>query len=297
MPVVTNVHIAEDRQPELVDDAHAHVAESPVWDVARQRLWWTDLLRGELHGFDLSSGPITPVNIGQSLGFVAPAEGGALLAGTRNGFGLLNEEFKLMVSVEGEDSLRRMSDGKCDLQGRAWGGTMHDINRVDGRIYRLNPGWQLTLIRDDLKVPNGIDWSIDGQRMYITDSEGPSVEVWYYDQAIGVPVERLTAITIEPGAGQPDGITVDSEDCVWVALWGGGAIRRYSPDGERLLEIPIPCDLVTSVTFGGPELMDLYVTTARYRLSPEELKTQPHAGGIFRCQPGVQGRPANVYAS
>lgn len=282
-------------QPELVHDAAAELGESPVWDARLGRLWWTDLLRGELHGYDVTHGPLEPLPIGQSLGFVALESGGALLAGTREGLGLLDESFELRVPVERGSPQRRMSDGKCDLQGRAWGGTMHDVDRVDGRLYRLDSGWRLNLVREDLKVPNGLAWSGDGERMYITDSEGPTVEAWRYDQESGVPTERLHAITIEPGAGQPDGMTIDEDDCVWIALWGGGAVRRYSPEGELLLQIQVPCTLVTSVTFGGDDLTDLYITTARYRMSPEKLASEPHAGGIFRYRPGVRGRLANVY--
>ncbi len=295
MPVMENVLTSDLSKIELVEDAAAEVGESPVWDASLRRLWWIDLFRGELHGFDVEHGPIEPILIGQSLGFVALTGCGALLAGTQEGFGLLGKDFDLKVPVERDAPDRRMSDGKCDLHGRAWGGTMHDAERADGRLYRLDSGWRLSLVREDLKVPNGLAWSGDGERMYITDSEDSTVNVWRYDQEQGVPTERLQTISIEQGAGLPDGITVDEDDCVWIALWGGGVVRRYSPEGELMLQISLPCTLVTSVAFGGDDLGDLYITTARYRLSPEKLASEPHAGGIFRYRPGVRGRLASPY--
>lgn len=283
---------------ELVFDAGAEVAESPVWDARRRRLWWVDLLRGELHAYDIGAGPRPPIILDHTLGFVAPSADGALVAGTQSGFGRVQgERFELLASVEADQTERRMNDGKCDPQGRLWGGTMNEKTRRRGCLYRLDPGRPVARVHDDLCVPNGLAWSANSECMWTVDTDRSAIIAWQFDPELGAPVERLRTISIEPGVGQPDGLTIDEDDCIWVALWGGSRVRRYAPDGDLMGEILVPSSLVTSVTFGGEDLDELYVTTARYRLSPEQLAQEPHAGAIFRCNPGVHGRPPDAYGA
>jgi sugar lactone lactonase YvrE len=283
---------------EAVFDAQSEVGESPVWDVERGGLWWVDLLRGELHYWDGLSASTRQTTIGQSLGFVVPFQSGhRFVAGTRDGIGVIDEDghFSLIVPVERDRPDFRMNDGKCDPHGRLWAGTMNDLTHRDGRLYCMTGDWHVSTIFEGLRVPNGIGWTKDGRLMYFADTGIPRLELWDFDPVNGRPIQCAHVVTFGPDEGGPDGLTVDAEGCAWVCMWGGHSVRRYSPTGEWLQTIDIPAKNVASCVFGGQDFQDLYITTARYGLSPEELHVWPLSGCVFRCCPGVRGVPADAF--
>ena len=143
---------------------------------------------------------------------------------------------------------------------------------------------------------NGIAWSPDGAELYYVDTGRGSLDRLELDPASGAVAGRTTLVRVPPRDGLPDGLTVDAEGYLWLALWGGGCVRRYTPRGELDRELRLPVDLVTSVTFGGEGLAELYVTTARDGLTPAQLTEQPLAGSVFRCRPGVQGLAPSTFA-
>lgn len=276
----------------VVLDAHAETGEGPVWDVAAQRLWWVDIPRGAIHQFDPADRTDTVVYAGQPVGAVALRNQGGLLLAAQDGFAELHDgELRLLAPVEEDRPENRMNDGKVDPAGRFWAGTMAlDSTAGAGTLYRLDPDRRAYPVLSDLTISNGIDWSPDGQTMYFIDSTPGTVTAFPFERASGEIGPGETLIEIPESEGLPDGMTVDSAGGLWVAIWGGSAVRHYSPDGVLIDVIDLPVTQVTSCAFGGPDLGDLYITTAAEGLSPVERVQQPHAGAVFRVRPGVIGR-------
>ena len=187
-----------------------------------------------------------------------------------------------------------MNDAKCDTAGRLWAGTMDVREREPiGALYRVASADRIEVVVSDVTVSNGLDWSPDDHLFYYIDSRQMGVDVFDFDRATGTITNRRRLIDLAPGEGEPDGLTVDSEGCLWVALWDGWSLRRYRPDGELVGVVEVPAARVTCGTFGGDDLGTLYVTTAR----PDEPDArQPHAGGIFGVRPGCRGLPAHRFA-
>lgn len=284
---------------ELACDVKAEVGESPVWDIQRGGLWWVDLLRGELHFWESRAGDVVRARVGQSLGFVVPSlRSDSFVVGLADGIGVLTTDgqYTLMKAVEADRRNFRMNDGKCDRQGRLWAGTMNDATHRDGCLYRVDADWQVTKVAESLGVPNGIGWTRNGTRMYFADTGRARLEMWDFDPSNGERTEMSNVIEFDESDGGPDGLTVDAEDCVWVCLWGGHQVRRYAPSGEWLETIEVPALNVASCVFGGDDLRDLYVTTARYGMSTTDLQRWPLSGALFRCRPGVQGVPADPFS-
>lgn len=277
--------------------ADSDVGESPVWDIDRGGLWWVDLLRGELHYWDGRANTHQTSSVGQSLGFIVPFESGDFVAGTRDGIGVLtpNGGFDLICPVELERPNFRMNDGKCDPQGSLWAGTMSDATHANGSLYRINANWEVKRIADGLSVPNGLGWTRNGELMYLADTGRARLEWWQFDAYRGVPTKLLYVVSFSDVEGGPDGLAVDSEDCAWVCLWGGHGLRRYAPDGEMLESIEIPALNAASCAFGGDDFRDLYITSARYGLTLEQLRQWPLSGSIFRYRPDVGGMPAQPF--
>ena len=192
-----------------------------------------------------------------------------------------------VIEVEKELAGNRMNDGRCDPAGRFWAGTMADRWEdapAAGALYRLDGtsgALAATKVVGGITVANGIDWTPDGRHMYYVDSPSQQVDVFDFDGDTGTPRNRSAFVTVPAAEGLPDGLVVDADGGVWVALFGAGVLRRYSPSGRVDREIRLPATLVTSAAFGGPDLADLYITTARHRLTEQQRERQPQAGSLF----------------
>jgi sugar lactone lactonase YvrE len=184
-----------------------------------------------------------------------------------------------------------MNEGGADPVGNFWCGSMaYDEHEGGGALYRLAPDLTARKVLDGVTISNGLGFSPDGTRAYYVDT--PTRRVDAFDHADGALTGRRTAFPIADGPGSPDGLTVDAEGCVWVALFDGAAVHRYSPDGALLAAVPLPVAQVTACTFGGPDLDRLYVTTSREGLDGDALAAQPLAGALFCVDlPGVRGLP------
>ena len=187
-----------------------------------------------------------------------------------------------------------MNDGKCDPQGRLWAGSMaYDARPGAGALYRLDGDLTVHEIVQAVTISNGLAWTPDGTTMYYIDTPTGRVDAFDADPATGAITGRRPWVGIPEAAGGPDGMTIDDEGCLWVALWGGSAVHRYAPDGRLDTVVSLPCRQVTSCAFGGAGLDELYITSSSLGLSAEEIAAQPLAGQLFLLRPGVTG-PAAV---
>ncbi|MEU6913606.1 SMP-30/gluconolactonase/LRE family protein [Streptomyces olindensis] len=264
------------RPYEVAVRAEAELGEGPTWDAAAGRLLWIDILGSRVHTYDPATGHRTLRRTEQHVGAVKPRAGGGLVLNLRDGVGLLDPDGTFRWLHHEPVPGRRANDAAVAPDGTLWAGTMrYDEAPGGGTLSRVTGEGTVDVVLDDVAVSNGTGWSPDGRLMYYIDSPTRRVDV--FDHADGRISGRRTLAEIEEGAGFPDGLTVDADGCVWVALWQGAAVRRYTPDGrlDRVVELPVP--LVTACAFGGADLTDLYITTARTGLTePPAL-----AGSLF----------------
>jgi sugar lactone lactonase YvrE len=284
---------------ELVLDAGAEVGEGPAWDAQAGHLVWVDITGCLVHLFDPLTGANRSFEVGQHVGAAAPRAAGGLILALRGGFGVLDLDSGHVEQIADTETSRpenRMNDGKCDTAGRFWAGSMTYAERgTAGSLYRLDHDRSVVRVLSGIGLSNGLGWSPDDRLMYHIDSLAQTVYVQDFDGPSGSITNRRPLIQVDPEMGTPDGLTVDADGCLWVGFWGGGAVRRYGPDGAQLDEVRLPVRQVTSCAFGGPDGGDLYITTAARGLSAQEREEQPGAGGVFRCRPGVTGPPASAY--
>ncbi|MGI8702591.1 MAG: SMP-30/gluconolactonase/LRE family protein [Nocardioidaceae bacterium] len=285
---------------EVVLDVGAEVAEGPLWDSTSNELLWVDIPRCLVHWFRPVDGRVESFDAGQSVGAVAVRAAGGLMLAMRDGFGRLDRHsghLELACVVEKDRSDNRMNDGKCDSAGRFWAGTMAlDMSPGAGALYRLGTDLRAVRVLQPVSVSNGLGWSPDDRTMYFVDSLTGGVDAFEYRADSGSIDNRRRLIDVAPDDGLPDGMVVDAEGFLWLAVWGGWSVRRYAPDGALDLVVELPTAQITSCAFGGEAMDELYITSAAHGLSARERREQPHAGAIFRVRPGVQGMPAQRFA-
>lgn len=276
---------------EQITDPIAYHAEGPVWSARWGGLRWLDMLAGDILSFD-GNGRVVRRHVGTIVAAVRPRkQGGAVLALERR-FALEDADGTLteLDEIWSHDAAR-MNEGGCDPDGRFYCGSMaYDRTPGAASLYRLDADRSVHRILDGLTISNGLEWSPDGSRAYYNDTATGAVSVFDYDAASGLTSRRIFA-TI-PDDGWPDGLTVDSEGGVWVALADRGAVWRFTPDGRRDEVIALPATKVTACAFGGDRLDELYITTSRENLEPG---IEPLAGSLFRARPGVTGLPVREF--
>jgi len=276
--------------------AQAALGEGALWNPEARQLYWVDIEGRAFHIFD----PGTRRDVAfptEARGgtLVAPPAGDVLLA-LQTGIHQLNittGQLTLLVNPLTEPSLR-FNDGKCDPAGRFWVGTF-DLEQKSraGTLYRLDPDGRLHVMIRGITNSNGLAWSPDRRTMYYIDTPTLAVQAFDYDNATGSIANPRVVVRVPKHAGFPDGMTIDAEGKLWVALWGGGTVRRYDPQTGALLQaIEVPAPFTSSCAFGGPDLKTLYITTARGGLTPEQLEQFPLSGDVFAVEPGVRGVPA-----
>ena len=276
----------------------AELGEGAVWDQERQQLIWVDITGRRIHFYDPASRRNESIELDGTPSVAIPRREGGLIVALTHGIAFLttNGEIQDLVSLPQDEVLARMNDGNCDSAGRLWVGTMGLGEEAGaGSLYRLDPDLTVTRVLVGVTISNGIDWSPDDRLMYYVDSAEGRVDVFDFDVDSGAVGNRRPFVVIENDGVVPDGLTVDAEGAVWVACWGGSAVRRYTPDGSFDGELRLPTQNITSCAFGGPRFGDLYVTSARETLSADELAREPDAGGVFVCRPGVHGRPQRPF--
>ena len=270
----------------------ALLGEGPTWDGARQRLVWVDILNSRVHTFDPAGGARTVMAAGQHVGAAKPREGGGLVVNLRDGIGLYGTDGAFSWLHREVVLGRRGNDAAVAPDGALWAGTMpYGEQPGGGDLKRVTGDGTAATVLPEVTVSNGIGWSPDGSLMYYNDTPTRRIDV--FDVSGPEVAGRRTFAEIEEGAGYPDGLTVDAEGAVWVALWDGGAVRRYTPDGRLDRVVTLPVRRPTACAFGGTELRDLYVTTASVGADPA---ASPLAGSLLVLPGAGQGLAQPAFA-
>jgi len=274
-----------------VADVHAVLGEGPAWVAREQALYWVDIKGYKIFRLD-NSGATTEWQTPLRVCSIVPRASGGFIGGTERGIALMDpavDRFEIVADPEEALPHNRFNDGKVDRQGRFWAGTMDDLETAaTGTLYRIDPDLSCSPIDGDYRITNGPAFSPDGRIMYHNDTARQVTYAFDLD-ALGRASDRRIFLQFGPGDGNPDGMTVDTEGCLWIAFWGGSCIRRFSPAGERLQTVRLPVLQPSSCAFGGADLDRLYVTSASVGLDEESLRMQPNAGGLFMFTPGVRG--------
>jgi sugar lactone lactonase YvrE len=277
------------------------LAEGPLWDEPRERLLWVDINAGEVHVGRLGAGnaidTVEVVVLGDIVAAVVAARDGRLAVARRRDVIVLGDEAgtRSLATLIDPNRDSRLNDGGCDPAGRLLIGSMAlDGRERDERLWRLEPDGNVTVLDDDLTLSNGLGWSPDGGTLYSVDTTPGVIHARAYDARTGATGERREAVRITDGS--PDGMTVDAEGNLWVAIFGAGEVRCLTPQGELLATIDVPAPHVTSVAFAGPSLDTLVITTAREELDPAALREHPLSGRLFCARPGVNGLPPTPWA-
>ena len=287
--------------PHPVSNTRAILGEGPVWHDGK--LLWVDIEGCKAFSHDPATGIDHAIELPERIGCIWPSSTkGKLLCGLQSGLAFLDPatgELDPVADPESDLPRTRFNDGKCDPRGRFWAGTMDmEETAALGSLYMLDEQQNVTRQWQGVTVSNGLAWDPDGQTVYYIDSPTREVAAFDYDPATGAMSNRRIAIPIPEGEGFPDGMTIDTEGKLWIALWQGWGVVRYDPKtGERLSKIELPVEKVTSCTFGGPGCDELYITTARIHLDDRALASQPLAGALFKIDPGAKGLPTVPFGS
>jgi sugar lactone lactonase YvrE len=287
---------------ELAVPAQCELAEGPVWDGDSQRLLWVDIPAGRVHSFDPAAGARSSFGVGCQIGAAGLTTTGRLVLALENEFAVCDADggnLRRLRSPVTDPRLVRFNDGKPDPWGGFWAGTMQRDEGRDGLgcLYRLGPDGAISDLVRGVSLSNGLDWTDDRTRFYYVDSPTGAIDLFDTDPQTGALSNRRRFVDVTPdGRGIPDGLTIDADGGIWIAVWGTGEVRRYEPDGQLDTIVRLPVSQVSSAAFGGADLSTLYITTARENFTPARLAAEPHAGDIFRCAPGVRGRLPFRYA-
>lgn len=274
---------------ELLLDAKTTLGESPAWDAKTQTLYWVDIL-----GKRIYAGKELLVQLDDFIGCLAPRKNGNLILGKRASF----VDFELATSRQTvlttliESATNRINDGKCDPSGRFFAGTM-DTNETEasGSLYSFD-GITTTRLLNGIQISNGLAWSADHKTFYYIDTPTCEIKAFDYDLNTGEIANPRTAIRVPESMGWPDGMTSDIQGNLWIAMWGGARVTRWNPHTGQLLEqISVPALQTSSCVFGGKNMNELYVTSARVGMNDDDLKKYPRSGGLFRVLTNIEGMP------
>ena len=268
-----------------------HLGEGPVWDDRTGELVRVDISGRLVHRWNPETDEATSFTTEGDVGAVVLCQDGGLMVAMECELWRVDTTYQwtLLAEVEPRPGVR-FNDCRADPRGRLWAGTLHrDREPGQAGLYRLDPGNVLTEVLPERTISNGIGWSPDGGSMYYIDSTTQRVVEYDYDLDNGELGDRSVFADIETTDGLPDGLTVDADGGVWVCLFGGGRIRRYRPDGSLDREIVLPLTNPTCPAFGGADLGTLYITTARHRLTEDQLAREPLAGAVLQLRPGELG--------
>jgi len=280
---------------ELLFDTKANLGEGPIWDARTQTLYWIDILEKRIYvGADIL------IELDELIGCIAPRKSGGLVLTKRASFwtlGLNSVRTTLLLPLTTEPSDNRFNDGKCDPRGRFIAGTMN-LNETDptGSLYSLD-GKSATKLLGGIRISNGMAWSPDYKTFYYIDTPTREVRAFDYDLDTGAIANPRKVVYVPESLGWPDGMTSDTQGNLWIAMWGGAKMTKWNPNtGELLEQIPVPAMNVSSCVFGGRNMNELYMTSARKGLEEAALMQYPLTGGVFCLETNVEGMPTFEFA-
>lgn len=289
-------------QVELLIDAKATLGEGPCWHAEEQALYWVDILEKKLHRYDPATGSEQNWLLPEPVGCVAARKTGGLIIALQNGFAFFDPQsgtHEWIRKIEADLPATRFNDGKCDPKGRFWAGTMDtsDPRQPIGSLYCFDTDRTLRKMETHVTVSNGLTWNPDYTVMYYIDTGTRKIVAYDYDLESGDISGKRVIIEFPETVGYPDGMTADQEGMLWVAMWGGWKVARWNPNtGDLLATYDIPAKNISACCFGGPDLSDLYITTARKGRPQGVDETQPHAGGLFRLKTDTKGLETFMFA-
>ena len=280
---------------QLLLDAKATLGEGPAWDAKTQTLYWVDILEKRIY-----AGTELLAQLDDYIGCLAPRKNGNLILGMRSYFADLRVDSsqQTLLAAVSESATNRINDGKCDPAGRFIAGTMA-MNETDptGALYSFD-GKQVTTLFSGVTISNGLAWSPDHKTFYYIDTPTRKVQAFDYDLATGQIANPRTAIHVPDTLGWADGMTSDTDGNLWIALWAGAQVTKWDPRTGQLLEqIPVPAFQTSCCVFGGKDMNELFVTSARKGMSEEDLKKYPLSGGLFKVETKVTGMPTFEFGS
>jgi sugar lactone lactonase YvrE len=286
---------------ELISDAKATLGEGPAWDAKTQTLYWVDILERRVY-----AGTRIIARLDDLIGCIAPRKNGHLvlsLTADEGHFSFVDlDPFDLapgkpacggqtiLASLDSEPLTNRFNDGKCDPAGRLLAGTMN-LNEKDptGSLYSFD-GKQTTHLLEGITISNGLAWCPDHKIFYYIDTPTREVKAFDYDITTGQIANPRVAVNIPESLGWPDGMTSDTQGILWIAMWGGAQVTKWNPKTGKLLEqVPVPALHTSSCVFGGKDMNELYITSARKGMSETDLKKYPLSGGLFKFTTKTEG--------
>lgn len=279
---------------DVLINLHARLGEGPRWDHRKGLLAWVDILGGHVHQTDPASGFTTTIQVGPEVGALALYGDDGYLLAIRNGFATVANARVVDFQRVFNESDVRMNDGVVDPVGRFVAGSMgRDARPETGSLYQRDLDGTVRTLFGGVTISNGLAWSASGYLMYYVDSGLQRIDLMDYDPASGEVSGRRVFVDVPEADGTPDGVAIDAEDCLWVALWGGGKVRRYSPDAKIIGEIEVPAARVSACGFGGPDLDKLFITTAAVGRG-ESIDNGGLDGALFVVDPGCRGTESIV---
>ena len=288
--------------PRVIGDVRATLGEGLCWSPSSQSLWWVDILEHRLYR-DAISGAHAAWSFDETISAVAERRQGAGLAVTlRRGLALFDPASRALVRLDEPERERegnRFNDGKCDTQGRFWGGTMDFAVRAPtGALYRFDAAGHAERAIDlAWIVTNGPTWTQDGRTMFVNDTVHRRVVAYAFDPATGAVGASREWLVLPEADGHPDGMTTDAAGRIWIAHWGGACVTCHDPvSAAELARIALPTDHITNVAFGGADMTTLFISSAKFELSDTQLAAQPLAGALFAVETDALGLAANLFA-
>lgn len=286
---------------ELLFKTEATLGEGALWDRQSQRLLWVDIEGHQLHRFDPQQGQDQTIDLGESVSTVVPRASGGLVVALTHRLVALDTAtggWEVLAEADADSRDTRFNDGKCDPAGRFWVGTLSNSRTLGAaHLWRLDADHSLHRVLDQVTNSNGLAWSPDQTTMYYIDTGTRRVDAFDYQRETGQIARRRPVLAVPEAWGKPDGMTIDAEGMLWIALWGGGRVICWDPGVGRLrATVDVPAARTTSCAFGGPQLDQLFITTARGGADEAELRQQPQAGSLFVARPNAVGLPAFAFA-
>jgi sugar lactone lactonase YvrE len=283
---------------ELAVKLNCNLGEGPFWDSKKQELYFVDISNKRVHIFAPSSNSVEAITFDQEIGAVLLDHNSELIVAARDGLYAATRDGDLktlLAPIDFGDSSIRCNDAKCDANGRIWVGTMaFDFKQGAASLYSFDSE-NLKEILSDLTIANGLGWSPDQKTMYFIDSLTSRVDSFDFDLASGAISNRQPFVTFSDPGVIPDGMTTDEDGGIWVALFGGSAVRRFDSSGKLTHTVSVPATQVTSCCFGGPDMSELFITTAQYGMDADTLSRDPLAGSLFRVKTSFKGSASNRY--